>query len=266
MNRTPTMSTISIATLIAFAALLVSPSSTEAALIAHWSADGNANDSVAARNGTLIGDTSYGTGVLGQAFQFDGTNDRVDVPDDAVWTFGGDFTISLWTNFDSVNADIIQLLPNVFIGHDEGGGEKNKWVFFYDDDGQLAFHINSPSLTPLFLTSPSSFTPTLGQWHHVAVTRSLTTFTFYADGTSLGTATSGAVIPDANANLTIGEAEGLGDFDGRLDEIRIYESALSASQIQQLASVQNSIPEPTSCLIWSAVFMAFRLRRRAATR
>ena len=98
-----------------------------------------------------------------------------------------------------------------------------------------------------FIRPPNTFTPSVGQWHHFAVTRSNSTYTFYADGLSLGTATSTIVTPNASVPLTIGQAENLGHFDGRLDEIRIYDEALSSSQIQQLAGV----PEPSSALLFA---------------
>jgi len=46
--------------------------------------------------------------------------------------------------------------------------------------------------------------------------------TFFADGVSQGTPTTSVSIPDAAAFLTLGQAENLGFFDGRLDEAQIY--------------------------------------------
>jgi len=219
------------------------------ALIGSWSGDGNANDSVAGNNGTLVNGAGYDSGQFGQSFSLDGVDDFVSVPDNDLWAFGGDpFTIALWANFDTIKQQSIGQLPNVFIGHDEGGGPLNKWVFFYDDDGNLAFLIQEAGSTPNFMTSPTQFVPTVGDWHHLALTRSGSTYTFYADGVSLGTQTSSLSIPNANAPLTIGQAEGLGFFDGRLDEIKIYDEALSASQIAQLGKVPERVPEPSNLI------------------
>ena len=221
----------------------------DAALIASWSGNGNANESVAGRNGILVNDAGFDSGMFGQSFRFDGVNDYVSVPDDNLWTFGQDpFTIALWANFDVIKQQSLEQLPNVFIGHDEGGGPLNKWVFFYDDDGNPAFLIHENGQGSEFLTSPTQFFPKVGDWHHFAVTRSGSTYTFYADGISLGTRTKSVFIPNANAPLTIGQAEGLGFFDGRLDEIQIYDEALSASEIAEIAGVSQSVPEPSSIL------------------
>lgn len=210
-----------------------------AGLIASWSGDGNANDSVnSAHNGTLVNGAGFSSGQIGQAFRLDGSSDFISVPDNNAWAFGtGDFSISLWASFDSVRHDTYRRLPNVFIGHSPGAGTQGKWVFFYDDDGYLMF-LNGPNSTlgVDFLRSPRTFFPTLGEWYNFTVTRSGGSYTFYVDGVSLGTATSTVPTPNVTGRLTIGQAEGLGYFDGRLDEIQIYNNALSPTEVAGLAS------------------------------
>jgi hypothetical protein len=224
------------------------PARTRADLIAYYAADGNANDSVGGHDGTMVNGAGFAAGKFGQAFALNGVDQYVSVPDSPAWNFGNNpFTISLWANFASLSQLPIGNLPNTFIGQDEGGGQQNKWVFYYDAaDARLAFHINQPA-TPniIFLTSPSPFTPGLGQWHLYSVTSSGGTYTFYADGVSLGTASSPIGIPDVNAPLAIGEAEGQGFPNGRLDDVRIYNRALSASEIAGL----HSVPEPSGLLL-----------------
>lgn len=226
-----------------------------AALIGNWTGDGNANDSVAGRNGTLVNGTGFDSGKFGQAFRLDGTDDFVSVPDDNAWTFGGDFTLALWVNFDTIRPGGLGGLPNVFIGHDQGGGPQPKWVFVQDGGGQMAFHIHD-GVNQVFLTAPTPFFPVVDNWHHVAMTRSGNTYSFFADGTSLGSAVSALGLANASASLTFGQAEGLGFLDGRLDDLRIYDSALSPSEISAL------IPEPgaISLLVIGASFLIRRRR------
>jgi Concanavalin A-like lectin/glucanases superfamily/PEP-CTERM motif len=217
-------------------------------LVAYWSADGTAVDSSGnGHNGTLENGAGYGPGKIGEAFALNGANQYVSVPASNDWAFGsGSFTIGLWANFNTIESGGVGSLPNTFIGADDGGGNQDKWVFSYNSSGSLVFHINSPGSGPIFLSSPDTFTPTLGTWNYYAVTRSGDTFTFYVNGTSLGTVTNSTAVPTViAAPLTIGEAEGAGYFNGSLDEIRIYNNALTASQIAQLASV----PEPSSLLL-----------------
>jgi hypothetical protein len=59
--------------------------------------------------------------------------------------------------------------------------------------------------------------------------------------------------------LTIGQAEGLGFFDGGLDEIRLYGNALSPSEVMALATVA----EPgTLALLGGAMMVLATARKR----
>src|SRR5690349_22829810 len=78
------------------ASVLALSASAHAALIHEWQGNGNANDSVGTNNGTLVGDTTYTTGVSGQAFSLDGNGDDVEVPDDPSQYLSGSFTIDAW--------------------------------------------------------------------------------------------------------------------------------------------------------------------------
>lgn len=227
--------------------------------IASWSANGNATESVGGRDGTLIGGSGYDSGIVGQAFSLDGTDGYVSVPDDDIWSFGTDpFSLALWINFDTIGMQGSSQLPNTFISHDEGGGNVDKWAFFYDQPQQrLAFHINDPSAASAFITSPTTIDPIVGQWHHVAMTRSGNTYEFFFDGNSVGTSDNSLSIGNANADLRIGQAEGLGFVDGRLDEIKIFNNALSASEVNALASV----PEPGFGLALGLLALLTGIRR-----
>jgi hypothetical protein len=161
-------------------------------------------------------------------------DDYVTVPDSSVWAFGtNDFSIELWTKFNSVRSDSSYGQPaNVFVGQDEAGGSHNKWVFYLNNG--LYFHINGSVSVYI---GPIPFSPIVGQWYHLSLTRSGSTYSFYVDGTLLGTESNANSSPDVNAPLTLGQVEGLGYFDGLIDEVEIFNRALSASEI---AAVSNA--------------------------
>jgi hypothetical protein len=215
-------------------------------LVAFYPAEGNANDVVGGHNGTLVGGT-YGPGFKGtdQAFLLDGIDDFVQVPNAAAWNFGSkDFTINLWANFNALRPDDIAHPQAVFVGHDEGPGNANKWFFAYGG-GFLNFHINSPQTGPIFLAL-APFTPALGQWYDLAVTRREGTYTISVNGTAVSSQRDSHRIPDAKAPLTIGEAESPpGNFfmNGRLDEVAIYDNAVSptAAAALSLAPLASSL-------------------------
>jgi hypothetical protein len=71
----------------------------------------------------------------------------------------------------------------------------------------------------------------LGSWTHLAATYDGTTLLFYVNGTQVGITIVSGNISAASGGLSIG---GIGEeyFQGLIDEVRIYNRALSASEIQ----------------------------------
>lgn len=163
------------------------------------------------------------------------TSSVASIPDNTLWNLSGDFTICAWVNYDTFN---INWWEAAIAGHDEGGGSKSKWIFSYDPGvtkGTL-FHIQYTTGGGPEIRG-NAWTAVSGTWYFLAVTRTGTTYQFYRDGVPDGTVTDASVIPDAAAPLTIGKAEGAVSFDGKIDDVRIYKYALSASEIQ---AVKNS--------------------------
>ena len=235
-------------------------------LVDWWRGEGDALDAWSFNDGIPMNNTLYSTGKVGSAFNFDGVNSYVAVPDNALWTLGAKpFTIDLWLNFSQV------IYRSPFIGHDDGGGQSNKWIFWYDESGHttpagpaLRFHINSNSQFGPLDTIYYPWTPTVGQWYHVAVTRSGNTYALYLNGVQVATSTNQAyTIQDAAAPLTIGNAEGY-FFNGLIDEVDIFDRALSPAEIKsiyQADSLGKCLPakQPVAGLIsgivptaWSA--------------
>lgn len=169
-------------------------------------------------------------GQVGGALRFDGIDDFLSAGDSDQWAFGtANFTLEMWVNFASPGGGTIGHPSHIFIGNDEGPGTRNKW-FFALGGGFLNFHINGPTVGSSFLPLVP-FSPAVGQWYHLAVTRSGTTFTIFVDGVARGSAVNAIAIPNASAPLTIGQAESLGFMAGRLDEVAVYDRALSAGEL-----------------------------------
>ncbi|MGB8853330.1 MAG: LamG domain-containing protein [Pirellulales bacterium] len=147
------------------------------------------------------------------------------------------------------------------MGHDEGGGTTNKWFFSYMSDGTLGLHINSTGGSGVFLTSPSAAPVATGTWNLFAITRSGSTYTFYKNSTSLGTVNYSTALPAIAAPLTIGQTgEGIGFVNGCLQNVQIFDTALSQSEVAALL-----VPEPSTlagCVVALGSLGMYRLRRR----
>lgn len=194
-----------------------------------------AYDQQGSNNGTILGATHV-PGITGNALQFGGPYpDYVNVPNSSAWNFGsGDFSITAWANFSSIPSGSAGQLGDVIVAHDEGGGTTNKWVLDAYT-GQLGFHVNNPAAGQFFFAE-APFNPTPGQWYSIDLSKSGSTYQFYVNGQLIGTATETLAIPDASAPLTIGfanDGEGI-SFNGKLDDVGIYQGALSASEVAQI--------------------------------
>jgi sialidase-1 len=205
-------------------------------LIAYWPGENTAVDASGnGHNGALV-NGGYTTGVVGSAFNLQGTGNYVEVPDSAAWAFGtDDFTISLFTNVHSVTPGYFVDIghpSNVFIGQDEGGGVQNKWFVGLGED--ITFHVNGPGAGASVFLADAAYPTTLDEWHHIAVRRSGTLFEIFIDGLLAGSETSSISIPDVAHPLRLGESEGF-ELDGFLDEVAIYNRALTDGEIQQLS-------------------------------
>ncbi len=223
--------------LVGFAPLIRAQPATNCAarppgLIAWWPGDGFTIDVAGTNNGSLQNGAGFTNGLAGQAFNFDGVNDSVQVLDSDQWAFGtNDFTIELWARFASTSGSV------ALLANDTGSGNLNKWIF-WRDGGFLRFHING---TPGSVNIGTGvFTPVVGNWYHVAVTRNSSNYIFYTNGIALSTNVDSRGVSNANAPLTIGSAENNFFFNGQLDEPSIYTRALSSSEIAAIHAASNA--------------------------
>jgi hypothetical protein len=211
---------------------------TPSGLVSWWRGEGNATDSTGRYDGMFVNNSVFAPGKVGKAFSFNGVDNLVAVPDSDEWTLGvNDFTLDMWVNFNDIQS------RTAFIGHDEGGGSTNKWIFWYDefgDDGSpgpaLRFHIN-PSTglrNPIFAT----WTPKIGQWYHIAITRNTSAYAIYIDGAQAATSIHTDEITNADAPLTIGSSEGF-FFNGLIDEVHFFSRGLSSDEIQMIFNAGN---------------------------
>jgi len=206
-------------------------------IIAWWPLDETSGttvgDIVGNNPGVHVNGPVLAVGQVDGALRFDGVDDYVGIGDSDLWAFGSnDFTIDLWANFDAPGGGSVGHPGDIFIGNDEGPGTQNKW-FFALGGGVLNFHINGPSTGSFFLVQ-APFSPNTGQWYHLAVTRNGDTYTIFVDGTPVGSEVNAVAIPNANAPLTIGQAEELGFMNGLLDEVTIYNRALTQEELQAI--------------------------------
>jgi len=186
-------------------------------------------------NGTCTNCPAYTTGRFSQALSFDGSNDVVNVPDSNSLDTTSNLTISVWINarswlnlneFVKKDGNYILRRGRTSVGPD------------YDNIALLWFN----GTQVLYMKTASS--PSTNTWHHiVGVVQNNAPYKIYIDGVDSGCSPAVHSTPSRNlANiLQIGGAAS--EFlNGTIDDVSIWNRALSASEIQSLYS-----SSPVSC-------------------
>lgn len=200
-----------------------------------WPGDGNAYDFARTNFGILQGAATYSSGRVGQAFSLDGNDSYVEVGNSDGWNFRtNNFSIELWVNFRDLGYGNLYYPEAIFAAHDEGGGDLNKWIFGLNGR-LLTLLVDDPIVGVKFL-GQVPFYPDLNTWYHVALVRNGGALSAYVNGVLAGTNSINANILDANATLTIGQAEGIGYVNGMIDELAIYNRALTGTEIASIYS------------------------------
>ncbi len=217
-------------------AAVISKMPSSLGLVGYWKLDeGNgtiAGDSSGlGNNGSLVNSPTWTTGKRGGAMLFSNpahNGSFVSVPnfDYGVMRQGSEtasWTLSIWARQTPGNGG-----ENVLIGRDGCNGG------IYTYNGGYAFAIKTDAC---WTNSQSIYaTPTnMDAWHHLVAVYNSRAMTFYVDGVSAGTATFSATMNAYATTLGIGAGGGsYYAFNGALDDARVYNRALSGSEVTAL--------------------------------
>ncbi len=184
-------------------------------------------------DGQLINATRV-VGEVGNALAFNGTNAYVDIPNNPSLNFAGPITMAAWIypqaidEYREVLAHGYTLSPTNYVFLRISHGSYQAGAF--NGGGQPILTVAVP--------------PTdLGTWVHLAGTFDGTTWRLYRNGALIGSTSAGVASMTVNANWAVGARGGGGDrfFKGMIDEARLYNRALSASEIAVLAGKGNQV-------------------------
>lgn len=205
---------------------------------ATWTRDYSGNRN----NGTVSGATWNLTGgKVGGAYEFDGTNDHIRFQGDDLSSTSDPFSVSFWFKPSaSIGSGI---LANITLVEKREGAGNNDWRIYFDngDAGRLRI----TSFAGDVQTATDSWSAST--WYHVVfVYAGDTNSTVYINGSSdnyaadfdIGTLTQSA--EDIWFGTRYDQSE---DFNGSIDEVRIYARALSESQVLALFGTYYSIIE-----------------------
>ena len=197
-------------------------------LVAHYTFDGDFTDASGnGLDGTGNGDAAivFDPAIGSNVVTLDGDGDFVDFGNDALFNWQGAWTAAFWVKLRN---------------WDEG------WDTFLKKDGAFSFERNVEAEQLAFYHWPNWTGTTVeltddGSWHHVAATLDGQNQNIYLDGELWASVPNAGAFGDNTNPVILGSAQGTGRFvDASFDDLRIYRSALSGTEIKKLATIENS--------------------------
>ncbi|MHC4159293.1 MAG: LamG domain-containing protein, partial [Planctomycetota bacterium] len=201
-------------------------------LVTHWKLDEGsgttAYDSAGTNNGTITGATWTTGGMINGALDFDGINDYVDITDSASLSFTNpSLTIAAW----------------VYLNQDQPGQriivrKNNQWQLgIYAADNKIRNLVKTDGTDGWTAANDEFYTIDTDTWYFFAFTYNGSVLKYYANGTQVGSdkTVTGDIVDNSN-NVGIGSDTGgsSNNINGMIDDLRIYNRALSAEEILEL--------------------------------
>jgi len=238
--------------LFSFVLVLGMAGNASADLVGYWNFDEGSGDvavdsSGNGNDGTINGTPNWVAGQIGSALDFDGSSNFVEIPHSESLSMTEQITIAAWTNMRANSSGEMLIVskggwqPDMPYELSEDNGAVIFWQF-YDTEGRDN-------------CSPES--PPADEWHHIAATYDGTVFKCYIDGELGEEWEYTGTIPQNELSVTIGRRSTGGNFfDGMIDEVMIFDHALSDDEIPKIMLglgdfVQASRPDPADGALYA---------------
>ena len=217
-----------------------SPPNQDLGLVGYWPLDEGTGTTTAdvsgsGHLGTLVNGPVWTSDV---ALDFDGVDDYVDVG--TLDVIGNAMTISAWFNAEDLancGARDCRIVSKA-----TGVQEQDHYFMVSTiksgSDTRLRFRLKTGTITTTLIATSGILSE--NQWIHVAAVYDGSTMRLYKDGAEVGTRNkTGTIATDPTVSVWIGgnpSAATHRPWDGLIDDIRIYDRALTPQQIQTLAT------------------------------
>jgi hypothetical protein len=253
----------------AFADTCVAPP----ANIRSWLPGNSGSDLVGPNPGSLMNGATTGTGHVGNAFVLDGVNDYIDVPSSTGIKPTSAITVEAWV--------LLATTPPTAAGaaivtKGVDGEVPDDWLLSITPGRKARPHIKRGATWHFF--DGATTIPT-GSWTHVAMTYDGSFVRVYVNGALDGQQAGSGAIQTSDFSMRVGAFAAVNGtvsqawFPGSIDEVSVYDRALSASEIAAIAAAGTagkclpSVPSSTSKLLVAlAAMLATAALVRATTR
>jgi Concanavalin A-like lectin/glucanases superfamily/F5/8 type C domain len=216
----------------------------DAGLVAYYPLDGDASDAAGDHDGTISGTPDFVAGFEGQAIDL-ATN--ATVAQYISVTYAEDlalnsFTVAAWVNVKDLD-DLRGILGTRF-NSDNTFDCKVSSTYIHGDIGDGSVWLN----TALDVDAARGGVISVNTWHHIAyaIDAAAGTAEVYLDGVLGATATftGTPLLMKSDQELRIGNCSGVEYMNGMIDEVRIYNRALSSGEVAGLVGRTGSFYKP----------------------
>lgn len=214
-------------------------------MVAWWSGDGNALDLVGAKDGSLQGGVTFGPGEVGEAFHFQGGDDMVLNPEPALLDIRGTFTMEFWAFPDGFRLSTPETTDGmtgygsqryaIHPDHGAGAGDASA------AGAGVSVGVNGISVfehSVNYIPSLLVYDAPISNWTHVAVVYEDNQPRLYVNGKLVRTGLRSLrtfVFPSKQFSCSV-----KGPYSGLLDEVSIYNRALTAEEIKAICDAGSA--------------------------
>ena len=190
--------------------------------------EGGFIDTYGSNLGLIWNQPTLANGIFGSAVNFDGVNDYVEVADNANLKPINEITLEAWV--DLYSFPTTYAFSDIIDKADPGQG----YYLVFDRSNRLVFKIVTDGTNGLGWVTPD-YTSYIGGFHHLVGTYDGSKLRLYIDGIEVSSIDKTGNIVHTTDSLTMGAinepASRQDFFNGTIDEVAIYNRALSAPEI-----------------------------------
>jgi hypothetical protein len=188
--------------------------------------DDNANDFVGSNDGTVTG-ANLSSGYINRSYDFDGNDDYITLSNEENFRFNAntdDFSFACWIYLKGGSAN-----PRFIIDKRDAGTDG--WSSSIGTDNKLFFRLNTATIVATTAMSDNT-------WNHIAVSVDRSgSATLYTNGLSDGSVSVSGITMSTTTAPKIGTRSfdtPIDHLEGNMDEMYIYDSALTVDEVYKL--------------------------------
>jgi hypothetical protein len=203
-------------------------------LVSYYKLDGNSNDAHGSNNGTVNGATYTASGKINGAYDFDGSNDYINLNDTISKLFEGtkNYTFSCWAKFDDLNGN--RFLLSSISSTSAGYKYRNCIIFIESNKSVRCIRYNGSDSDDV---STASGIISTGIYYHIVVTYDGSLLKIYVNNVeeaSISATLNASNGGDANLGSLIELGSRSSYLNGIMDEVGIWSRALSSTEVGEL--------------------------------